>query len=105
MRISCFADLNMSRILTLKLSEQVFNAIQQQAKEIGIAPEQLATILLEQRFGQIFKQFLSEIDKQAARLKFEQHFGTLNLEQETDLDNESIDADLAKEYANTHEVE
>ncbi|MFQ4144917.1 hypothetical protein [Chlorogloeopsis sp. ULAP02] len=93
----------MSQILTLELSDRVFSSIQQQAKKIGISPERLAAILLEQQFDQVFKLLLTEAEKEVARAKFERHFGEINLGYATDVDNESIDADLAKEYANTHE--
>ncbi|NEQ21347.1 MAG: hypothetical protein F6K28_19415 [Microcoleus sp. SIO2G3] len=93
----------MTRILTLELNDQIFTAIQRQAEAIGIPPEQLAATLLEHRFGQVFKLLLPEAEKETARARFERHFGTLNLEHPTDLDNESIDADLVREYANTHE--
>lgn len=46
---------------------------------------------------------LSEVEKQAARERFERHFGEVNLGFATGPDNESIDADLAREYSNTHE--
>lgn len=93
----------MTQILTLELNDQIFTAIQQQAEAIGIPPEQLAAKLLEQQFGQVFKLLLSEAEKETARAKFERHFGTLKLEHPTTLDNESIDADLVREYASTHE--
>lgn len=89
----------MSHSLTLELSEQVFAAIQRQAQSIGISPAQLAATLLEQQFPQAFKLLLDEAEKSAARVKFERHFGALELNGSTDLDNESIDADLAREYA------
>jgi hypothetical protein len=89
----------MSQSLTLELSEQVFAAIQQQARAIGISPSQLAATLLEQQFPQAFKLLLDEAEKNAARERFERHFGTLALGDSTDLDNESIDVDLAREYA------
>lgn len=95
----------MSQSLTLELSEQVFVAIQQQAQAIGVSPAQLAATLLEQQFPQAFKLFLDEAEKSAARARFERHFGTLEVGDFTDLDNESIDADLAREYASTHEGE
>ncbi|WP_334721034.1 hypothetical protein [Nostoc sp.] len=41
---------------------------------------------------------LSEAEKETARARFERHFGALNLEHTVDLNNESIDADLVKEY-------
>ncbi|MCP4660046.1 MAG: hypothetical protein GY856_31985, partial [bacterium] len=46
---------------------------------------------------------LTEADKQAARERFERHFGEVNLGYAIAMDNERIDADLAREYANTHE--
>ena len=95
----------MSYTLTLELSEQTFSVIQQQAEVEGIVPEKLVAAFLEQRFGQMFKLLLPDAERQVARLKFEQHFGTLNPEQAIDVDNESIDADLAREYASTHEVD
>lgn len=95
----------MSQSLTLQLSEQVFAAIQRHAQAIGISPAQLAATLLERQFPQAFKLLLDEAEKNAARARFEHHFGTLELDDSTDLGNESIDADLAIEYASTHEGE
>ncbi len=93
----------MTQSLKLELNDQIFAAIQQQAEAIGILPEQLAAKLLEQQFGQVFKLLLSEAEKETARTKFERHFGTLNLEHPLNLNNDSIDADLVREYASTHE--
>lgn len=95
----------MSQILTLELSEQVFAAIQLQAQAIGISPAQLAATLLERQFTQAFKLLLTEAERNAARARFERHFGMLEIGSSTDLDNESIDADLAREYASIHEGE
>jgi hypothetical protein len=67
--------------------------------------ESLVATFLEQQFGQMFNLLRPDIEIQVARLRFEQHFGTLNLEQATDVDNDSIDADLVSEYASTHEVD
>jgi hypothetical protein len=95
----------MSQSLTLELSEQVFVAIQRQAQAIGISPAQLAATLLEQQFPQAFKLLLDDAEKNAARARFERHFGALVLDDSIDLANESIDEDLAREYASTHEGE
>ncbi|MBW4617916.1 MAG: hypothetical protein KME17_00840 [Cyanosarcina radialis HA8281-LM2] len=96
----------MNQILTLELSEQTFAAIQLQAQTFGISPERLAATLLEQQFErQGFKLLLNEAQKNAARARFERHFGTLQLDESRNLDNESIDADLVKEYASNHEEE
>ena len=43
---------------------------------------------------------LDEAKREAARARFERHFGALSLDNATSLNNESIDADLAGEYAN-----
>ena len=92
----------MSQILTLELNDRVFAAIQQQAENIGIAPESLAAKLLEQKFSH-FNFLLTDAEKESRRAKFERHFGAIDLGFSTDLDNESIDADLAKEYSGTYE--
>ena len=93
----------MSQTLTLELNDKFFAAIHQQAASIGIPPESLAIRLLEQQFSQFFKLSVTEAERERAKAKFERHFGAINFGIPTDLDNESIDADLAKEYANTHE--
>jgi hypothetical protein len=95
----------MSQNLTLELSEQVFAAIHQQAQSLGLSPAQLAANLLERQFPQAFKLLLDEAEQNAARTRFERHFGTLEPGSSTNLDNESIDADLVREYANPHEGE
>jgi hypothetical protein len=95
----------MSQILTLDLNDRVFTAIQQQAESIGIPPERLVANLLEQKFAQVFTGLLTNTEQQAKRAKFERHFGEIDLGLATDLDNESIDADLVKEYASNHAEE
>ncbi len=69
----------MSQGLTLELSDQIFTLIQQQAEVLGVPPERLASMLLEQRFEQMIKLLLPEPEKEAARSQFERHFGSLHL--------------------------
>jgi hypothetical protein len=95
----------MSQILTLELSDHVFTAIRQKAETAGVPPEHLIAALLEQQLGQVFKSLLTEAEKEGARARFEQHFAKLGSDYAAQVDNESIDADLAREYANTHEGE
>ena len=92
----------MSQILTLELNDRVFSAIRKQAEQIGITPEHLAATLLEQNLIRTIPEALSSAEDQQAKLRFEQQFGTLNLPTVPSLDNESIDADLAESYANSH---
>jgi hypothetical protein len=93
----------MSQILTVELNDQVFAAIQQQAANIGIPPENLAATLLEQKLFPIFKLISTDVAKVSGRARFERHFGTIESNSATEIDNEGIDADLAREYASTHE--
>ncbi len=48
---------------------------------------------------------LTEEELQAARERFRRHIGAVSLGHPTGADNESIDADLAREYGSTHEEE
>ena len=93
----------MEQILTIKLDNNVFSAIQQQAELSGISPELLVDNLLKQQFEEAFKQRINQAENQAAQERFESHFGELSLTGDIDIDNESIDADLAMEYLCNHE--
>lgn len=93
----------MTQTLTLELNDQFFAAIHQQAQSIGIPPENLAIKLLEQNFVNMFRLLPTDAEKKRRVSKFERHFGAIDLDVATNLDNESIDADLAKEYASNHE--
>mgnify|MGYP000110891480 CR=1 FL=1 len=95
----------MSQTLTLEVSERVFAVIHLQAQSIGISPEQFVATLLERQFTQVFNLLLGEVDKDAARKRFERHFGVLSLNDSIDIQNEIIDSDLVREYASTHEDE
>jgi predicted transcriptional regulator len=98
----------MSHSLTIELSDAVYAALQRQARSSAQSPAEAAAAALEQRFGASEStpndgHRMSEADKQAARQRFESHFGAVNLGHATGADNESIDADLARTYADTHE--
>jgi hypothetical protein len=91
----------MSQILNVELSDATFAAIQQQAKAAGTSPADLVVEILEKQYR--FK-FISEEEKQKARVRFESHFGEIDLGHPTGVDNEGIDEDLARAYADTHET-
>ncbi len=98
----------MSQTLTLQLSDEVYEAIQRQARADGSSPAQIVTQVLEQQFksGNGRRDGAGsrpEAEKETARQRFERHFGTVNLSHPTGADNDRIDADLAREYADTHE--
>ena len=92
----------MSQVVSLELRDEVYTALRQQAESFGISLSELILIALE-RQSSLLTPHKTEAEKKTARARFERHFGTLKLEHPTALDNESIDADLVREYASTHE--
>jgi predicted transcriptional regulator len=98
----------MSHSLTIELSDAVYSALQRHALSSEQSPAEAAAAALEQHFGATEGtpengRRMSENEKQAARQRFERHFGAVNLGHATGVDNEGIDADLARSYADTHE--
>ncbi len=92
-----------SRILTLELRDEVFDTLERQAEVVGTSVAALVARSLERRYGPTPRAERTEAEKQAARERFRRHAGAVNLGYATGADNESIDADLAREYADTHE--
>lgn len=93
----------MSQVLTLELSDEVYAALQQQAKILGIDLSELAATSLERQYRLTKdKDQRTEAEKEAARQRFRAHAGSIS-GYPTGADNESIDADLAREYASNHE--
>jgi predicted transcriptional regulator len=83
----------MSRALTVELSDEVFDDLSRQAATAGVAPEELAAAALEQKFADRRRRL-----DPAARGRFERLIGSVDLGRPVGLDNEQIDADLAREY-------
>jgi hypothetical protein len=97
----------MTRALTVELSESAYAALERGAQAAAQSPAELAAAALEQRFGSPDgprERGTTEAEKQAARLRFERHFGAVDLGHPTGTDNEAIDADLARAYADDHEA-
>lgn len=98
----------MTHRLTLEVSDEAYEALRREAEETGMSPARVAADTLEQRFSLLSrlradKKRHSEAERQAARERFEGHFGAVNLGYATGADNESIDLDLAREYMDPHE--
>ncbi|MCA6575734.1 MAG: hypothetical protein ACK45T_00150 [Pseudanabaena sp.] len=74
-------------------------AIHQQAKSVVILAEKLVVSLLRQNFFQMFKISPTDFEKAMRIAKFERHFRAIDL----NLDNESINSDLVKEYDSNHD--
>jgi hypothetical protein len=80
-----------------------FNTAKKIKKEISKLPYKNPSEYRDWQSSKNFKITLLEADKQAARQRFENHFGEIDLGYPTGTDNERIDADLAKEYANNNQ--
>jgi hypothetical protein len=98
----------MSQLLTLELSDEVYTVILRQADAAGTSPAHWVATTLEQQYSrfrdwQSIRTQRTESERQAARERFERHFGEVDLGYATGVDNDQIDADLAREYADTHE--
>ena len=99
----------MSQTLILELSEEVYTIIQRQAEVAGTSPAHWLAMILEQQYSRVYAgqsgvMHHTAADQQAARARFERHFGEVDLTDATGADNEQIDADLAQEYVDTHEA-
>lgn len=99
----------MSQTLTLELDDEIYAAIERQARSRGTSPSRWLAAAL-----QCSDDLLQSLRapsappedpsrRQAARERFERHFGEVDLGRPTGVENELIDADLAKAYAETHE--
>ena len=92
----------MSQSLTVQLTDEVYAALRRQAQASGTSLARVAAASLERQFKGTGTP-RTDAEKQAARERFERHFGEVNLGHATGADNESIDADLAREYSAAHE--
>ncbi len=106
----------MSQTLILELPDEVFAAVRQTAEAAGTTPAEVAASMLRQRFGTRNghapslsqgkpKSEWTEEEKQAARTRLRRHIGAYDSGDPNFSDNEHIDADLARAYADTHEPE
>lgn len=99
----------MGQTLILELSDEAYTTIQRQAEVAGTSPAHWLAKTLEHQYGRLpaWQGTLTQrtaADQHAARERFERHFGEVDLAEATGADNEQIDADLAREYADTHEA-
>lgn len=85
----------MSTNLAIRLSEQAFETLAQQAISAGKTPEEMAALVVETLYaGDPSKP----VDAESARAEFLRCFGSVDLGKAIGVANETIDADLATEY-------
>jgi hypothetical protein len=90
----------MSQVLTLELSDADYASLRYRAQLSGVSVTEWAIASLKENNRLAKPKSQNEAEKQAARQRFRRHAGAINLGYATGADNESIDADLAKAYAN-----
>ncbi|MGH9941832.1 MAG: hypothetical protein ACRD9R_05650 [Pyrinomonadaceae bacterium] len=87
----------MEHKLTITLPDEVYQPLIKAARELGQTPEELVARQVSQsKLGS--QRNLSDDAAQAARARFERHFGASASGDPHFADNDRIDADLAREY-------
>jgi len=87
----------MSRVLTYEIQEEVYSALEQMASKAGIETEAFVLEYLARQASQSPQQ-LSAAEQEAALKRFDDLIGSVGLGHPTGADNETIDADLARQY-------
>jgi len=96
----------MSQQILIEMSDQAYEALAREAAARGTTPSVVAASTLEQRFAGdngAPRTDMTQADIEEGRRRFERHFGEVSVPEAVGLDNEQIDADLAREYADNHE--
>ena len=91
----------MSQTLTTKLPQEIYQVLIRLAPGMGMTVDELATQWV-QRYAKKPSAQLTDEARQAGWEHLQRHMGAENLGYATGADNERIDTDLAKEYADTH---
>lgn len=89
----------MSQQLTLELSDEVYADLQQKADAVGVSIVDWIVASLSSRSNVVNKALQSVAQQEEARQRFRDHAGAIRLGYATGIDNEGIDADLARAYA------
>ena len=90
----------MSRQLVLEINDDIYLKLQHQANAARLSVSELLTTQINRQYGLLSDSNLSNAVEQEARQRLLSYAGTINLGYPTGIDNESIDADLARAYAN-----
>lgn len=93
----------MSQTLTVELSDETYHAIERRAKASGDSPSCLAAALIERQLLNGNSAVANGSPNRPASGSLEELFGSVSLKSAVGLDNEQIDADLAREYGDPHE--
>jgi len=90
----------MSQQLILEINDDIYLRLQHQANVARLSVSELLSTQINRQYGILARPNLNSEVEQAARQRLLSYAGTINLGYATGIDNESIDADLARAYAN-----
>lgn len=90
----------MSQQLTLEISDEIYTILQQQASAVGLSVSEWLVASLKKGYGSFTSPALNDEVEQEARQRLLAHAGVISLGYATGIENEGVDADLAKAYAN-----
>ncbi|BBC23795.1 hypothetical protein [Pseudanabaena sp. ABRG5-3] len=90
----------MSQQLILEISDDIYLSLQHQANVAKLSVSELLIAQINKKYGALSNSNLTSAVEQEARQRLLNYAGVINLGYATGIDNESIDADLAKAYAN-----
>jgi hypothetical protein len=90
----------MSQQLRLEISNEIYKVLQQQASASGLSVSEWLIASLKERYGALISPALSSEVEKEARQRLLTYAGAISLGYATGVENEDIDADLAKAYAN-----
>jgi hypothetical protein len=97
----------MSHSLNIELSDPTYRELQTEAQESNTTPALLAAKAVEQKYVRSptnpRNAHLSDAERLLRRQRFEECFGSVAVGHPSGADNDAIDADLAREYADPHE--
>lgn len=92
----------MSQQLTLELSDEVYADLQQRASAVGLTITEWIVATLSQQGNAVSGVLHSADQQEEARQRFRSYAGKISLGYATGITNESIDADLARAYADEY---
>lgn len=92
----------MSQQLTLEISDEVYADLQRKANAVGVSITEWIVTVLSRQGETVARVTLSSEQQEQARQKFKSHAGAISLGYATGSDNQAIDADLARAYADEY---
>ena len=94
------------KTITLELPDEVYEELLRTARESQLPPAQVAAARVAAGFSaRQPRPILTPEEREAARQRLLRHAGAVSSGDPDSANNEWIDADLVREYANNHEDE